>query len=592
MKIKGYLNKDLYKKYAILMGIFIGIYLIGAVILGLSLQYFKENYSNQNELLEQKEDIAQEINTRFNSAFADSRGYFAYGNLRLKESALAQGEKVLELQRKFAEISSTDKDEHFLRNTGYFASYYFGEALPKAISNFEKGNLEEVAMLANTVIIARVTRFQSDLRKYINDLELKLENSFEQLIRLQTNVQIAFVVYILFILLTLLHITRIILAQQEELKSKSNQIRKLYEKSSELVNTVSHELRTPLASILGFTELMIHRDLQRERQHKYLQTIYNETKRLTALINDFLDVQRMEAGKQTYEKKFLDLMSILEKVIEVQEANVSKHHIRLINESKKGLVLGDAERLEQVFRNIIHNAIKYSPNGGDIEIKLYEKDERILVDIKDEGLGIPKESIQNLFAKFYRIDNSDRRSIGGTGLGLAIVQEIMIAHNGEVSVISEYGKGTTFTCSFPAVPAQSEIDSIGVAKDFDPRVVIIEDDLSLGQLICQELRENGFHVTLYTKGIEALSELNNDIIPDCIVLDILLEKDEIDGWGILEEIKSKELLKNIPIIISTAIDEKEKAYRMGITNYLIKPYKPSQLAMSLKQVLAKTKKNE
>jgi signal transduction histidine kinase/ActR/RegA family two-component response regulator len=583
MRIKEYLNLYLSKKYATLMGIYIGIFLIGAVILGLSLQYIKENYSKQNELLEKKENLAQEINSSFNSAFADARGYFAYGNIRLKESALVQGEKLLGLQRRFAEISSSDEDKRFLSNAGYFTVYYFGEALPNAISDYEKGNLEEVAKLANTGITARVTRFQGDLRKYINDLGVKLEDSFERLIRLQTRVQIAFIIFILLILLTLLRITRILLVQQDELRAKSNQL-------NELVNTVSHELRTPLASILGFTELMINRDIKQKRQQKYLQTIYNEAKRLTALINDFLEVQRMEAGKQSYEKKFLDLKLILEKVIEVQEVNLTNHHIRLINDDKKGLVLGDSEKLEQVFTNIIHNAIKYSPNGGVIEIKLYQKDEHILVDVKDEGLGIPKESMQKLFTKFYRVDNSDRRSIGGTGLGLVIVQEIMVAHNGEVSVISEYGKGSTFTCSFPAVPAQSEIDSIGVAKEFAPKVVIIEDDLSLGQLICQELRESGFQGTLYTKGIEALTELPNDI-PDCIVLDILLEKGELDGWGILEEINSNAQLKNIPIIISSALDEKEKGYSLGVTNYLIKPYKPNQLTETIKQVLVKNEKN-
>jgi signal transduction histidine kinase/ActR/RegA family two-component response regulator len=589
MKVKRYLNKGLSKKYATLMGIFIGIYLIGAVILGLSLEYFKENYSNQNELLEKKESLAQEINTSFNLAFADARGYFAYGNIRLKESALAQSEKVLVLQQRFAKITSTEKDERFLRDTGNFTRYYFDEALPNAISNYEQGSLEEVAKLANTSITAKVTRFQGDSRKYINDLGVILEDSFERLIRLQTNVQIAFVVFILLILLTLLHITRIILAQQDELQSKSIQIKKLYDRSSELVSTVSHELRTPLASILGFTELLIHRDLKRERQQKYLQTIYNETKRLTALINDFLDIQRMEAGQQTYEKKFLELKPILEKVIEVQEVNLIHHHILLKNEGRKGLVLGDPEKLEQVFTNIIHNAIKYSPNGGDIEIMLYQQDEQIHVDVKDEGLGIPKESLQNLFTKFYRVDNSDRRSIGGTGLGLAIVQEIMLAHNGEVSVISEYGKGSTFTCAFPVVPAQSVIESIGVPNEYDHKVMIIEDDLSLGQLICQELKDSGFQVTLYTKGLEALSELNNEI-PDCIVLDILLEKDEIDGWRILEEVKRKEKLKNIPIIISTALDEKEKGYSLGATNYLIKPYKPSHLTKTIKEVLAKNDK--
>jgi signal transduction histidine kinase/CheY-like chemotaxis protein len=587
MKIKGYLKKESSKKYAALMGIFIGIYLIAAVILVLSLQYFKENYSNQNELLEKKENLAQEINTSFNSAFSDARGYFAYGNTQLKESALAQSEKVLDLQRRFAKITSTEEDERFLRDTGNFTKYYFDEALPNAISNYEQGGLDEVAKLANTSITAKVTRFQRDSRNYIKELGVVVEDSFERLIRLQKYVQIAFIVFILLILLSLLHITRIILAQQDELQSKSAQIKKLYDKSSELVSTVSHELRTPLASILGFTELMIHRDLAREKQQKYLHTIYNETKRLTALINDFLDVQRMEAGKQTYEKKFLELRPILELVIGAQKGNLSHHQIRLIEEGKTGLVLGDPEKLGQVFTNIIHNAIKYSPNGGNIEIKLYQSDERIYVDVKDEGLGIPKESIQHLFTRFYRIDNSDRRSIGGTGLGLAIVQEIMVAHNGEVSVTSEYGKGSTFTCAFPVVPKQSLIDTVGVPKSNDYNVMIIEDDLSLGQLICQELRENGFQVTLYTKGKEALFELNNDI-PNCIVLDILLEKDEIDGWGILEEVKRQEKLKNIPIIVSSALDEKEKGYSLGAANYLIKPYKPSHLTKTIKEVVAKT----
>jgi signal transduction histidine kinase len=444
MRIKEYVNKYLSKKYATLMGIFISIFLIGAVILGLSLQYMKENYSKQNELLEKKEDLAQEINSSFNSAFSDARGYFAYGNIRLKESALAQSEKVLGLQRRFAEISSTNEDERFLRGTGYFTSYYFGEALPDAISDYEKGNLADVAKLANTGITARVTRFQGDLRKYINDLGVKVEDSFDRLIRLQTKVQIAFIVFILLILLTLLRITRILLAQQDELRSKSIQL-------NELVNTVSHELRTPLASILGFTELMLKRDLKQERQRKYLYTIYNEAKRLTALINDFLDVQRMEAGKQTYEKKFLDLIPILEKVIVVQEVNLTHHHVNLINEGKSGLILGDPGKMEQVFTNIINNAIKYSPNGGDIEIKLYQREERIFIDVKDEGLGIPQESLHKLFTKFFRVDNSDRRKIGGTGLGLAIVHEIVKSHNGDITVTSEVGKGSTFTCSFPVV---------------------------------------------------------------------------------------------------------------------------------------------
>jgi signal transduction histidine kinase/CheY-like chemotaxis protein/HAMP domain-containing protein len=357
---------------------------------------------------------------------------------------------------------------------------------------------------------------------------------------------------------------------------------------SEFVSTVSHELRTPLASILGFTELMLNRELKPDRQQKYVSTIYNEARRLTALINDFLDVQRMEAGKQTYEKKFINLKPIMEKVMDAQKISTSQHHIYLVDECEEGLILGDRDKMEQVFTNLLNNAIKYSPKGGDIEIKLYTQEDRICVDIKDQGLGIPKESMKMLFSKFYRIDNSDRKRIGGTGLGLAIVQEIMKAHNGEVSVHSTYGVGSTFTCSFPLIPAQSELESYVGPKGMGYKVLVVEDDQSLGQLISQELKES-FQVVYFKKGLDALDYLKREI-PDALVLDILLEEDEIDGWGIMEQIKNQEHLKNIPIFVSSALDEKEKGISLGATDYLVKPYKPSQLSKVIMQSLLKVGK--
>ena len=220
---------------------------------------------------------------------------------------------------------------------------------------------------------------------------------------------------------------------------------------SEFVSTVSHELRTPLASILGFTELMINRELKIEKQKKYLHTIYGEAKRLTSLIDDFLDVQRMEAGKQGYEKKFMELMPIVESVKDKLKVNATKAHtIEIVNMAKEDIILGDKGKVEQAITNLLSNAIKYSPAGGRIEIKLYKEDHHLKLAFKDEGLGIPETAMDKLFSKFYRVDNSDRRSIGGTGLGLAIVQKIMHAHEGEVQVESKFGKGSIFTLIFPA----------------------------------------------------------------------------------------------------------------------------------------------
>jgi len=222
---------------------------------------------------------------------------------------------------------------------------------------------------------------------------------------------------------------------------------------SEFVSTVSHELRTPLASILGFTELILTRELKADRQKKYLTTIYNEAGRLTALINDFLDIQRMEAGKQCYESKEIELLPIIKKVIELQKVQSDKHELILDFAGGSDRINGDREKMEQALTNLVHNAIKYSPDGGEVRIALYEKDGLVNIEIKDEGLGIPPEAMDKLFEKFYRVDNSDRRSIGGTGLGLSIVNEIIHFHNGEIEVDSEYGKGSTFTVSLPVQEA-------------------------------------------------------------------------------------------------------------------------------------------
>lgn len=218
---------------------------------------------------------------------------------------------------------------------------------------------------------------------------------------------------------------------------------------SELVSTVSHELRTPLSSILGFTELLLRREIKPEKQKQYLSNILSESKRLTNLINDFLDIQRMETGAQTYEKNPIKLLPILDSVIEAQQVSTKLHEIILEIDDSDPVILGDECKIKQVFTNLINNAIKYSPDGGIIKVRIIHEEDQVKIAIIDTGLGIPKDAINKLFTKFYRVDNSDRRKIGGTGLGLSIVQEIVHAHNGEIQVESEYGRGSTFIATFP-----------------------------------------------------------------------------------------------------------------------------------------------
>lgn len=222
------------------------------------------------------------------------------------------------------------------------------------------------------------------------------------------------------------------------------------------------------------------------------------------------------------------------------------------------LILGDSCKIEQVFSNLISNAIKYSPSGGPVYIRLFEENGLLHIEVEDHGLGIPENAAVDIFKKFYRVDNSDRRRIGGTGLGLSIVQEIVKAHDGDINVFSKYGEGSTFRVSIPAVYKPSHgLDENIHQSGTRYEVLVIEDDQSLAELIIQELTETNLHAKHFNTGRDALAYMENHL-PDAIVLDIMLDEG-LDGWSIMKILKRNEVLSHIPIIISTALDEKEKA---------------------------------
>ncbi|MDE0564540.1 HAMP domain-containing sensor histidine kinase [Exiguobacterium sp. B2(2022)] len=228
---------------------------------------------------------------------------------------------------------------------------------------------------------------------------------------------------------------------------------------TELVSTVSHELRTPLTSIIGFTELLRFRQLSPERSEKYLGMIHQETLRLEDLISNLLDVQRMESGQQTYHNEFERLSDILKQAIAVHQGASQHHHISF--DCQEDLyVYGDRTRLGQLFANLLHNAVKYSPHGGDIHVRVAcERPDWIDISIEDHGIGIPQTALSKLFDKFYRVDNSASRKIGGTGLGLAICKEIAEGHGGTIHATSNIGKGSIFTVSLPKMDVTSQMSS-------------------------------------------------------------------------------------------------------------------------------------
>ncbi|KGP73612.1 ATP-binding protein [Pontibacillus yanchengensis] len=358
---------------------------------------------------------------------------------------------------------------------------------------------------------------------------------------------------------------------------------------SELVSTVSHELRTPLASVLGYTELMLKRDLTPERRNRYITTIHKEANRLTNLINDFLDLQRMESGSQSYEFQHVDVISIAQEVLEGFQFNHPQHEFELQSRLSQAVVPADREKLIQVYTNIIGNAVKFSPEGGKVIISISHNHDQVVVHIADEGLGIPDSELTKLFRKFQRIDNSDRRKIGGTGLGLAICKEIIEAHDGKISVRSELGEGSVFTFMLPIGNQDStEYEAVPQVDPNLPFIMVVEDDESLATLLQDELQDAGFYVKSYPSGEAALTRLDH-YTPDAFVVDLMLGEG-MNGWDFVEQLKNREDTKSIPIFISTALDERQRGEALGVDHYLTKPYPPNKLATVILQTLLKHEK--
>jgi PAS domain S-box-containing protein len=225
----------------------------------------------------------------------------------------------------------------------------------------------------------------------------------------------------------------------------------------ELVSTVSHELRTPLTSLRGFAELMLRKEFSPEQRQKFLSIIHNESIRLTDLINDFLDLQRMESGRQDYKITAVSLDVLMREAAAIFVPQDGVHQLRLLFSQELPQICADADRLRQVLSNLLSNAVKYSPKGGQITLGARQEGNEVLAWVADQGVGIPQEALPRLFKKFFRVDNRDTRTIGGTGLGLALAKQIIEAHGGRMWVESRLGVGSTFLFTLPVAASLSPI---------------------------------------------------------------------------------------------------------------------------------------
>ncbi len=234
----------------------------------------------------------------------------------------------------------------------------------------------------------------------------------------------------------------------DELEQQNDELRESERGKTELVSIVSHELRTPLASVLGFTALLLKREFDSPTRRHYLGIVDAQARRLAALLEDFLDVQRIEHEGVDLTTESVDLASLLDEQAQLYAAQSPKHRLAVDLAERPLNVPGDPGRLAQVVGNLLSNAIKYSPDGGTVQLVAARSDDGVRIAVRDEGLGIPEEQQSRIFTKFFRGD-AGATGITGTGLGLAVSREIVEAHGGTIGFDSDPGEGTTFWLELP-----------------------------------------------------------------------------------------------------------------------------------------------
>lgn len=350
-----------------------------------------------------------------------------------------------------------------------------------------------------------------------------------------------------------------------------------------LISCLSHELRTPLTSILGYMEILLNRVLPSDRTQTYLATVFRESQRLSRLVDDFLDLQRMELGNQKYYFVPVHIprfISELAKEWSMQErASISLQ----LPDSDDVYVYVDTDRIKQVLDNLIGNAIKYSPGVAMIELTVRAQNGIVAVDVTDAGLGIPDEDKEKLFEKFYRVDHQDRRRIGGSGLGLAIAREIMEAHQGEITFTSTYGSGSTFTVWLQEY----------VVPRTDGAVVLIEQDEEEAKRLEDLLTRSGSPCLRFHSFEEALLAMRHSIsnhrssglpqngetgsLPLLCVAD-LIAGGVMNGWEFLAELASDPHLKTVSTLFTSVIELGASHRGTDLKRWVHKPLSAERLA--------------
>jgi len=355
------------------------------------------------------------------------------------------------------------------------------------------------------------------------------------------------------------------------LQARSAEVEVASRHKSEFLASMSHELRTPLNAVIGFSEVLLERmfgDLN-DRQEDYLRDIWSSGKHLLELLNEILDLSKVEAGQMTLDPTEFSLQEALGHGLALVRERAARHGIRLGLEvaADVGPVRADELRIKQVIVNLLSNAVKFTPDGGRIEVRARAEGSEVLVTVADTGTGVAAEDRERIFESFQQ---GGRRAstTEGTGLGLTLSKRIVELHGGRIWVDSQMGVGSTFGFAIPAgAPAAAGGDDPGRA-DGGRTVVVIDDDRRSIDLLTVYAEAAGLRVVSAYDGRRGV-ELVKALQPAIVVLDILLPG--LDGWQVLESLKADPATATIPVVVVSILDERGRGLALGAADYLVKP---------------------
>jgi signal transduction histidine kinase/DNA-binding response OmpR family regulator len=367
-----------------------------------------------------------------------------------------------------------------------------------------------------------------------------------------------------------------------------NELRELDRLKSQFLANMSHELRTPLNSIIGFSRVIIKgidgpvSDLQEQD----LSAIYNSGQHLLRLINDILDLSKIDAGKMELAFDDVNISELLQSVIPTVNGLIKEKHIGLKQniEPDIPIVRADAMRIRQVMINLLSNAAKFTEEGtitisATVEPRQNGQKE-VVIKVSDTGAGIAAEDRGKLFQPFSQVDSSPTRKTGGTGLGLSISRRLVELHGGQIDVTSEIGKGSTFYFTLP-LPKDTEGRSNLDGQRDEKIILAIDDDVQVISLYERFLQPQGYQVVALTDPSQAV-ERARQLKPYAITLDVMMPGR--DGWTVLAELKKDPDTHPIPIIVCSILDEGEKGFSLGASDYLVKPILEEDLLNALERL--------